>query len=76
MAREPCPRLSTKFSARPQHPKKTNRRREARIGIPGAAALAAQPFWISPGFPDGGFFGSRKASDAEIDMIEVKWRAL
>jgi adenylate cyclase len=38
------------------------------------ALLRSQPSlsWISLGFPDGGFFGSRKASDAEIDMIEVK----
>src|SRR5260370_28870472 len=31
--------------------------------------------WISLGFPDGGFFGARKASDTEIDMVEVKWDA-
>ncbi len=39
------------------------------------ALLRSQPSlsWISLGFPDGGFFGSRKASDTEIDMIEVKW---
>ena len=39
------------------------------------ALLRSQPSlsWISLGFPDGGFFGSRKASDSEIDMIEVKW---
>lgn len=39
--------------------------------------LRSQPSlsWISLGFPDGGFFGSRKASDTEIDMIEVKWDA-
>jgi adenylate cyclase len=39
------------------------------------ALLRSQPSlsWISLGFPDRGFFGSRKASDAEIDMIEVKW---
>src|SRR6266849_4871610 len=39
--------------------------------------LRSQPSlsWISLGFPDGGFFGSRKASDSEIDMIEVKWDA-
>ncbi|MGC2204294.1 MAG: cache domain-containing protein, partial [Stellaceae bacterium] len=39
------------------------------------ALLRSQPSlsWISLGFPDGGFFGSRKASDNEIDMIEVKW---
>src|SRR5689334_4755848 len=38
------------------------------------ALLRSQPSlsWISLGFPDGGFFGSRKASDTEIDMIEVK----
>jgi adenylate cyclase len=37
--------------------------------------LRSQPSlsWISLGFPDGGFFGARKASDTEIDMIEVKW---
>jgi adenylate cyclase len=36
--------------------------------------LRSQPSlsWISLGFPDGGFFGARKASDTEIDMIEVK----
>jgi adenylate cyclase len=41
------------------------------------ALLRSQPSlsWISLGFPDGGFFGSRKASDSEIDMIEVKWDA-
>jgi adenylate cyclase len=41
------------------------------------ALLRSQPSlsWISLGFPDGGFFGSRKASDTEIDMIEVKWDA-
>ena len=41
------------------------------------ALLRSQPSlsWISLGFPDGGFFGSRKASDTEIDMIEVKWNA-
>jgi adenylate cyclase len=39
------------------------------------ALLRSQPSlsWISLGFPDGGFFGARKASDTEIDMIEVKW---
>ncbi len=39
------------------------------------ALLRSQPSlsWISLGFPDGGFFGSRKASDSEIDMVEVKW---
>jgi adenylate cyclase len=39
------------------------------------ALLRSQPSlsWISLGFPDGGFFGSRKASETEIDMIEVKW---
>src|SRR5207237_6223291 len=39
------------------------------------ALLRSQPSlsWISLGFPNGGFFGSRKASDTEIDMIEVKW---
>jgi adenylate cyclase len=39
------------------------------------ALLRSQPSlsWISLGFPDGGFFGSHKASDTEIDMIEVKW---
>ena len=39
------------------------------------ALLRSQPSlsWISLGFPDGGFFGCRKASDTEIDMIEVKW---
>ena len=38
------------------------------------ALLPSQPSlsWISLGFPDGGFFGCRKASDTEIDMIEVK----
>jgi adenylate cyclase len=42
------------------------------------ALLRSQPSlsWISLGFPDGGFFGSRKASDTEIDMIEVKWDAV
>jgi len=37
------------------------------------ALLRSQPSlsWISLGFPDGGFFGARKASDTEIDMIEV-----
>ena len=37
--------------------------------------LRSQPSlsWISLGFPDGSFFGARKASDTEIDMIEVKW---
>ena len=37
------------------------------------ALLRSQPSlsWISLGFPDGGFFGSRKASDTEIDMIEL-----
>jgi len=41
------------------------------------ALLRSQPSlsWISLGFPDGGFFGARKASDTEIDMIEVKWDA-
>jgi adenylate cyclase len=41
------------------------------------ALLRSQPSlsWISLGFPDGAFFGSRKASDSEIDMIEVKWDA-
>jgi adenylate cyclase len=41
------------------------------------ALLRSQPSlsWISLGFPDGGFFGARKASDTEIDMIEVKWNA-
>jgi hypothetical protein len=41
------------------------------------ALLRSQPSlsWISLGVPDGGFFGSRKASDTEIDMIEVKWNA-
>ncbi|HVM77985.1 MAG TPA: adenylate/guanylate cyclase domain-containing protein [Stellaceae bacterium] len=36
--------------------------------------LRSQPSlsWISLGFPDGAFFGARKASDTEIDMIEVK----
>ena len=36
--------------------------------------LRSQPSlsWISLGFPDGAFFGTRKASDTEIDMIEVK----
>ena len=28
--------------------------------------------WIALGFPDGGFFGALKASDEEIDMVEVK----
>src|SRR5215469_1917647 len=28
--------------------------------------------WIALGFPDGGFFGALKASDGEIDMVEVK----
>jgi adenylate cyclase len=28
--------------------------------------------WIAIGFPDGGFFGTLKASDDEIDMVEVK----
>src|SRR5260370_10871980 len=41
------------------------------------ALLRSQPSlsWISLGFPDGGFFGARKASDTEIDMVEVKWDA-
>jgi adenylate cyclase len=41
------------------------------------ALLRSQPSlsWISLGFPDGGFFGARKASETEIDMIEVKWDA-
>ncbi len=41
------------------------------------ALLRSQPSlsWISLGFPDSGFFGSRKAGDSEIDMIEVKWDA-
>jgi adenylate cyclase len=28
--------------------------------------------WIAIGFPDGGFFGTLKAADDEIDMVEVK----
>ena len=28
--------------------------------------------WIAIGFPDGGFFGSLRAADDEIDMVEVK----
>ena len=28
--------------------------------------------WIAVGFPDGGFFGALKATDDEIDMVEVK----
>jgi len=28
--------------------------------------------WIALGFPDGAFFGALKASDNEIDMVEVK----
>jgi adenylate cyclase len=28
--------------------------------------------WIALGFPDGGFFGALKASDEEIEMVEVK----
>ncbi len=41
------------------------------------ALLRSQPSlsWISLGFPNGNFFGARKASDTEIDMVEVKWDA-
>lgn len=41
------------------------------------ALLRSQPnlSWISLGFPNGNFFGSHKVSDAEIDMVEVKWDA-
>src|ERR1700751_858719 len=37
------------------------------------ALLRSQPSlsWISLGFPDGGFFGSRKAMATEIDMFKV-----
>ena len=28
--------------------------------------------WIAIGFPDGGFFGTLRAADDEIDMVEVK----
>src|SRR5260370_26124003 len=31
--------------------------------------------WIALGFPDGAFFGALKASDNEIDMVEVKQNA-
>jgi len=38
------------------------------------ALLRSQPtlYWIGIGFPDGGFFGTLKAADDEIDMVEVK----
>src|SRR5258708_5515613 len=31
--------------------------------------------WISLGFPNGNFFGTRKVSESEIDNVEVKWDA-
>ncbi len=41
------------------------------------AMLRSQPSlsWVSFGWPDGSFFGAEKASDQEINMVEVKWDA-
>jgi adenylate cyclase len=39
------------------------------------AMLRSQPSlsWIAFGWPDGSFFGAEKASDREINMVEVRW---
>jgi adenylate cyclase len=41
------------------------------------ALLRSQPSlsWISLGFPNGNFFGTRKVSESEIDNVEVRWDA-
>jgi adenylate cyclase len=41
------------------------------------ALLQSQPSlsWVSFGFPNGSFFGAQKASDTEINMVEVSWDA-
>lgn len=41
------------------------------------AMLRSQPSlsWVSFGWPDGSFFGAEKASDQEINMVEVRWDA-